>query len=57
MGWVRAHIAREGQPVEGLIIASEQGDQLAYAVSAVPNLAVLTYAIDFVLTVPRQPKG
>ena len=49
MGWVRAEVAGEDQSVEGLIVAHEQDVQLAYAVSAVPELAVLTYSVDFTL--------
>ena len=52
MGWVRARLARETQPVEGIIVAHEQELQLAYAVSAVPNLSVLTYSVDFTLWAP-----
>lgn len=57
MGWVRANLARDGQPVEGLIIAAEQDERLAYAVSAVPELSVLTYAIDFTLTGAAPPQA
>ena len=52
MGWVRARLARETQPVEGLIVAHEQELQLADAVSAVPNLSVVTYSVDFTLSAP-----
>jgi hypothetical protein len=55
MGWVRANVARPGQRVEGLIVAHEQDDRLAYAVAAVPDLSVLTYEIDFRLTAPPRP--
>jgi hypothetical protein len=55
MGWVRAHIAREQQPVEGIIVAHEQDEQLAYAVSVVPELSILTYRIDFTLSAPEHP--
>jgi hypothetical protein len=55
VGWVAAHLARENQPVEGLIVAHEQDLQLAYAVSAVPNLSVLTYNVDFRLSAPERP--
>jgi hypothetical protein len=54
MGWVRAHLANENQSVEGLIVAHEQDLQLAYAVTAVPNLSLLTYSVDFTLSVPDQ---
>jgi restriction system protein len=52
MGWVRQHIARPDQRVEGIIVAHEQELQLAYAVSAVSDLSVLTYRIDFALSSP-----
>jgi restriction system protein len=54
MGWVRPHLARPDQRVEGLIIAHEQDDRLAYAVAAVPHLSVLTYQIDFRLSEPAR---
>ncbi|MGO9901251.1 MAG: endonuclease NucS domain-containing protein [Solirubrobacteraceae bacterium] len=54
MGWVKAHLARDGQTVEGLIIAHEQDLQLFYAVSAVPGLSVLVYDVDFTLSPPGQ---
>jgi hypothetical protein len=53
MGWVRARLAEENQSVEGLIVAHEQDLQLSYAVSAVPNLSVLTYSVDFTLSAPH----
>jgi hypothetical protein len=40
--------------VQGLIVAHEQEDRLAFAVAAVPNLSVLTYQIDFRLAVPAR---
>ncbi len=54
MGWVRAELAREDQRVEGIIVAHEQDMQLAYAVSAVTDLSVLTYRIDFTLSAPEH---
>jgi restriction system protein len=55
MGSVRAELAGPNQKVEGLIVAHEQDPQLYYAVSAVPDLEILTYAIQFTLSVPDQP--
>jgi hypothetical protein len=55
MGWVRARLARENQSVEGIIIAHDQDLQLAYAVSAVPGLSVLTYTVDFALSLANPP--
>ena len=55
MGWVRAELAGPDQKVEGLIVAHEQDPQLYYAVSAVPDLAILTYSIEFSLAAPGGP--
>jgi restriction system protein len=55
MGWASAQLAEESQRVEGFIVAHEQDLQLAYAVSAVPDLSVLTYRIDFTLSTPEHP--
>src|SRR4051794_7116805 len=50
IGWVKHHLAKPGQPVRGLIVAHEHDDRLAYAVAAVPDLAVMTYDIEFTLS-------
>lgn len=55
MGWVRAEVAKQDQKVEGLIVAHEQDPQLYYAVSAVPDLSILTYSVDFSLSAPERP--
>jgi hypothetical protein len=57
MGWVRVHLAEPDQGVEGLIVAHERDDKLAYAVAAVPDLSVLTYQVDFRLFEPPPPKA
>lgn len=50
MGWVRAHIAANGQSVEGIVVAHEHDDRLRYAATAVPGLTILTYHVSFQLT-------
>ena len=50
MGWVRTHLAKPGQPVEGLIVAHDSGDPLRYAVSAIPGVRLMTYAVKFELS-------
>jgi len=47
IGWVQAHLAETDEAVEGLIISRSGDDSLQYAVSAVPNLAFMTYEVDF----------
>lgn len=47
IGWVKHHLAAPGEEVHGLIIAREGDESLQYAVSAVPNLAFMTYEVEF----------
>jgi restriction system protein len=56
MGWARAHLADEGQAVQGLIIAHEQDRQLSYAVSVIPDLSILTCNVESELSTPHQPQ-
>jgi hypothetical protein len=49
MGWVRTHLATDGQAVEGIVVAHEFDERLRYAATAVPGLAVLTYRVNFEL--------
>jgi hypothetical protein len=49
MGWVEAHIAADGQSVEGVVVAHEHDDRLRYAAAAVPSLTILTYHVAFQL--------
>ena len=55
MGWVRGELAEANQRVEGIIVAHEQDLQLAYAVTAVPGLTILTYSVDFALAPAPAP--
>jgi hypothetical protein len=50
MGWVRAHIATNGQDVEGIVLAHEHDDRLRYAAASVPGLTILTYQVTFQLS-------
>jgi hypothetical protein len=56
IGWARVNLATPGQTVEGLIVAPETDDQLAYAASALPGLRVMTYEVSFELH-PCDPPG
>jgi Endonuclease NucS len=55
MGYVRAHLAKPSQPVEGLIIAHEADEPLRYAVAAFPGLQLMTYAVTFQLDQVEEP--
>lgn len=55
MGWVRKHLAESNEEVHGLIIARVGDEALSYAVSAVPNLKFMTYAVEFKLNASSLP--
>ncbi len=55
IGYVRTHLAKPGQSVEGLIIAHEADDPLRYAVAAFPGLQLMTYGITFQLNTVEEP--
>ena len=55
IGYVRTHLAKPGQEVEGLIIAHEADDPLRYAVAAFPGLQLMTYAVTFQLNPVQGP--
>lgn len=47
MGWVRAHLAENGETVEGLIVATEGDSSLHYALSAIPAVNFKSYEVEF----------
>jgi len=47
MGWVRQHLAKTGEGVEGVVIARSVDPSLQYAVSVVPAVRIMTYAVEF----------
>lgn len=54
MGWVREHLDQldgdnQGMTVEGLLIVSEETDKLRYALSAVPDVNLQLYQVNFEL--------
>jgi hypothetical protein len=46
MGWVRQTIGK-GREVNGVIVAKNIGDSLRYAASAVPNVSLFEYEVEF----------
>jgi hypothetical protein len=55
IGYVRSHLAKRGQAVEGLIIAHDTDDPLRYAVAAFPGLQLMTYEVTFQLKAVEEP--
>jgi Endonuclease NucS len=50
VGWVKKHLATEGQSVEALIIAHRVEKEAHYALLTVPNVSMMTYEVEFRLT-------
>lgn len=49
MSYVKKHLARPEQGVQGVIAAKDGDEALRYAIEAVPNVRVMTYRVDFKL--------
>jgi hypothetical protein len=49
VGWVKKHLAKDGQMVEALIIAHRAEKEAQYALSTLANVAMMTYEIKFLL--------
>jgi len=47
VGWVKKHLAKEGQSVEALIIAHQAEKDAQYALSTLPNVSMMTYEVEF----------
>lgn len=50
MGWVKQHLAQDGQSVEALIIAHKAEKAAQYAILSAPNIKLMTYEIEFRLS-------
>ena len=47
MGWVKAHLAKEGDEVTGLMISHTGDEKLSYALSPISGVELMTYEVDF----------
>jgi hypothetical protein len=47
VGWVKKHLAKDGQDVEALIIAHKAEKDIQYALSTVTNVRMMTYELEF----------
>lgn len=58
MGWVRNHLAADGDEVRGLVIARDADDALRYALSNLPSVDLQLYEVEFRLKdAPKLQKG
>jgi hypothetical protein len=55
IGWVRRHLAQPGEAVRGMIIAGQADQGLLYAVSAVPDVDLRFYEVEFHLRNAPSP--
>ena len=46
-GWVKKHLAKDGQSVEALIIAHKAEKAAHYAMLTLPNVGMMTYEVEF----------
>lgn len=53
IGWVKRHLAEDGEVVHGLIICHEADDALHYALSTLPNVELRLYEVEFHLKQPE----
>jgi len=47
VGWVKKHLAKDGQSVEALIIAHAVEKDAHYALLSLPNVRMMTYEVEF----------
>jgi len=47
IGWVKRHLAQDGQSVEALIIAKRADESAQYALSTLSNVSMMTYEVEF----------
>jgi len=57
IGWVKRHLAEDGDVVHGLIICHEADDALRYALSTLPNVELRLYEVEFHLKKPEAILG
>jgi hypothetical protein len=47
MGWVKKHLAKAGETVQGMVIAHKADEAIRYALAATNDIELVTYEIDF----------
>lgn len=45
MGYIKKHLAKEGQKVRGIIVVGQKDEKLEYSASAIPNLEIKTFKL------------
>jgi hypothetical protein len=57
VGWIKKHVATDGQSVEALIIAHKIEKNAQYALFTLPNVKMMTYEVDFRLRTVESFQG
>jgi hypothetical protein len=55
VGWVKKHLATDGQRVEALIIGYRAEKEAYYALATLPDVRMMTYEVEFRLKVAEGP--
>jgi len=53
IGWVKRHLAKDGEQVHGMIICREADNALRYALSTLQNVELRRYRVEFHLSEPE----
>jgi hypothetical protein len=54
IGWVKIHLAKPGEDVEGLVISHSADDKIRYALSVLSNIGLQLYEVEFKLNPSPQ---
>lgn len=54
IGWVKQHLAQQGEEVDGMIIGRQADDSLRYALSTIQNVELRLYQVRFYLQPPNN---
>lgn len=54
MSWVKENLAKPHSKIRGIIIAKEIDEAMHYAVKDLDNVSVLTYKVDFTLSISKK---
>ena len=54
INWIRTNVAEKGQGVKGIIVANDYDESLTYSVMSSPDIEVMTYKINFKLSIMEK---
>jgi hypothetical protein len=57
IGWVKQNMAKRNEQVDGLVVAHEADESIKYAISAIPNVRLMLYEVEFRLKFAPEVGG